>query len=148
MGVGYKGAFDLFPKEIGGNSVTYIVRDYGTDPNTAFTIAQKLISEDHVDALIGPSLTASDAAVQPLANSAHVPMIAMAPRARQPAARLLSTLPGRGTRHRPGHEPRARDLSATGPVSEPACRYAIRRRAADAGARPRADGAPTPAAAR
>src|ERR1700677_2124231 len=79
MGVGYKGAVDFFPKEIAGQQVEYIVRDDATDANTAFTIAQKMISEDHVDAFIGPSLTASDAAVAPLANQAHVPMLAMAP---------------------------------------------------------------------
>lgn len=79
MGVGYKDAFDLFPKEIAGQSVEYIVRDDATDANTGYTVAQKMISEDHIDAFIGPSLTATDAAVAPLANQAHVPMIAMAP---------------------------------------------------------------------
>ena len=79
MGVGYKGAFEFFPSEIGGQKIEYIVRDDATDANTAFTVAQKMISEDHIDAFIGPSLTASDAAVAPLANEAHVPMIAMAP---------------------------------------------------------------------
>jgi len=79
MGVGYKGAFDFFPPEIAGQKVEYIIRDDATDASTAFTIAQKMISEDHVDAFIGPSLTASDAAVAPLANQAHVPMLAMAP---------------------------------------------------------------------
>lgn len=79
MGVGYKGAFDFFPTEIAGQKVEYIIRDDATDASTAFTIAQKMISEDHVDAFIGPSLTASDAAVAPLVNKARVPMIAMAP---------------------------------------------------------------------
>ncbi|HME20806.1 MAG TPA: ABC transporter substrate-binding protein [Acetobacteraceae bacterium] len=85
MGVGYKGAFDFFPSEIAGQKVEYIIRDDATDANTAFTIAQKMISEDHVDAFIGPSLAASDAAVAPLANQAHVPMIAMAPYEYDPA---------------------------------------------------------------
>ena len=85
MGVGYKGAFDFFPSEIAGQKVEYIVRDDATDANTAFTIAQKMISEGHVDAFIGPSLTASDAAVAPLANQAHIPMIAMAPYEYDPA---------------------------------------------------------------
>lgn len=85
MGVGYKGAFDFFPTEIAGQKVEYIIRDDATDANTAFTIAQKMISEDHVDAFIGPSLTASDAAVAPLANQAHVPMLAMAPYEYDPA---------------------------------------------------------------
>ncbi|HEY7581807.1 MAG TPA: ABC transporter substrate-binding protein [Acetobacteraceae bacterium] len=79
MGVGYKGAFDLFPNEIAGQKVEYIVRDDATDASTGYTIAQRLISEDHVDAIIGPSLTATDAAVAPLANQAKVPMLAMAP---------------------------------------------------------------------
>jgi branched-chain amino acid transport system substrate-binding protein len=85
MGVGYKGAFDLFPSEIAGQKVEYIIRDDATDANTAFTIAQKMISEDHVDAFIGPSLFASDAAVAPLANQAHIPMLAMAPYEYDPA---------------------------------------------------------------
>jgi branched-chain amino acid transport system substrate-binding protein len=85
MGVGYKGAFDFFPSEIAGQKVEYIVRDDATDANTAFTIAQKMISEDHIDAFIGPSLAASDAAVAPLANQAHIPMIAMAPYEYDPA---------------------------------------------------------------
>ena len=85
MGVGYKGAFDFFPKEIAGQTVEYIVRDDATDANTAYTAAQKMISEDHIDAFIGPSLAASDAAVAPLANQAHVPMIAMAPYEYDPA---------------------------------------------------------------
>lgn len=85
MGVGYKGAFDFFPSEIAGQKVEYIIRDDATDASTAFTIAQKMISEDHVDAFIGPSLAASDAAVAPLANQARVPMIAMAPYEYDPA---------------------------------------------------------------
>jgi branched-chain amino acid transport system substrate-binding protein len=85
MGVGYKGAFDFLPSEIAGQKVEYIIRDDATDANTAFTAAQKMISEDHVDAFIGPSLTASDAAVAPLANQAHIPMIAMAPYEYDPA---------------------------------------------------------------
>jgi branched-chain amino acid transport system substrate-binding protein len=79
MGVGYKGAFDLFPTEIAGQKIEYIIRDDATDASTGFTIAQKMISEDHIDAFIGPSLTATDSAVAPLANQAKVPMIAMAP---------------------------------------------------------------------
>ena len=85
MGVGYKGAVDFFPAEIAGLKVEYIVRDDATDANTAFTIAQKMISEEHIDAFIGPSLAASDAAVAPLANQAHIPMIAMAPYEYDPA---------------------------------------------------------------
>ena len=85
MGVGYKGAFDFFPTEIAGQTVEYIIRDDATDASTGFTAAQKMIAEDHIDAFIGPSLTATDSAVAPLANQAHVPMIAMAPYEYDPA---------------------------------------------------------------
>jgi branched-chain amino acid transport system substrate-binding protein len=79
MGVGYKGAFALLPDEIAGQKAEYIIRDDATDASTGYAIAQKMISEDHVDAFIGPSLSATDAAVAPLANKAKVPMLAMAP---------------------------------------------------------------------
>ena len=38
-----------------------------------------MIEEDHVEAIIGPTLTSSAYAVQPIANAAKVPMIATAP---------------------------------------------------------------------
>jgi branched-chain amino acid transport system substrate-binding protein len=79
QGVGYRNAFDLFPAQIAGVPVTYIVRDDGGDPTAAVNIANKMITEDKVDAFIGPSLTSSDMANLPVMNGAKVPMIAMAP---------------------------------------------------------------------
>jgi branched-chain amino acid transport system substrate-binding protein len=79
LGVGYKNAFATFPAEIDGKSVTYIIRDDAADASQAVTIAQRMIEEDHVDAIIGPTLTSSANAVQPIANTAKVPMIATAP---------------------------------------------------------------------
>ena len=84
-----QGRLRVLPHEIAGQKVEYIIRDDATDASTGFTIAQKMISEDHVDAFIGPSLTATDAAVAPLANQAHVPMIAMAPYEYDPAEAAL-----------------------------------------------------------
>ncbi len=79
QGVGYKNAFDLLPTEIDGQHVSYLIRDDGADPTAAATIAHKLITEDHVDAFIGPATSAPLLAVLPIANEAHVPMIAMSP---------------------------------------------------------------------
>ena len=59
LGVGYKSAFATFPAEIDGKNVTYIIRDDAADASQAVTIAQRMIEEDHVDAIIGPSLTSS-----------------------------------------------------------------------------------------
>ncbi len=79
LGVGYKSAFATFPAEIDGKSVTYIIRDDAADASQSVSIAQRMIEEDHVDALIGPTLTSSANAVQPIANAAKVPMISTAP---------------------------------------------------------------------
>jgi branched-chain amino acid transport system substrate-binding protein len=79
LGVGYRNAFATFPSEVGGKSVTYIIRDDAADASQAVTIAQRMIEEDHVDAIIGPSLTACANAVQPIANAAKVPMIVTSP---------------------------------------------------------------------
>lgn len=77
LGVGYKNAF--FPAEIDGKSVTYIIRDDAADASQSVTIAQRMIEEDHVDAIIGPSLTACANAVEPIANAAKTPMIVTSP---------------------------------------------------------------------
>ena len=79
LGVGYKNAFATFPVEINGKSVIYIIRDDAADASQSVTIAQRMIEEDHVDAIIGPSLTACANAVQPIANAAKVPMIVTSP---------------------------------------------------------------------
>ena len=79
LGVGYKSAFATFPSEIDGKSVTYIMRDDAADASQSVAIAQRMIEDDHVDAIIGPTLTSSANAVQPIANAAKVPMITTAP---------------------------------------------------------------------
>ena len=79
QGAGYKNAFDLLPTEIAGQKVTYLIRDDGGDPTASANIARKLITEDHVDAFIGPASTAPISAVLPIASEAHVPMVGMAP---------------------------------------------------------------------
>src|ERR1700722_9432925 len=79
LGVGYRNAFATFPSEIDGKTVTYIIRDDASDASAAVSIAQRMIEEDHIDALIGPSLTSSAAAVEPILNAAKVPMIVTSP---------------------------------------------------------------------
>jgi branched-chain amino acid transport system substrate-binding protein len=79
QGVGYKNAFDFLPTEIGGQKVTYLIRDDGNDPTAAVTIARKLISEDHVDAIIGPASVGPSSAVMPVTNEAHVVNIMLQP---------------------------------------------------------------------
>lgn len=79
QGVGYKNAFALFPKEIAGHPVTYLIRDDGGDATAGVNIARKLIAEDHVDAIIGPATTAPAMAALPVINEAKVPFVGMTP---------------------------------------------------------------------
>ena len=79
LGVGYRNAFATFPSEASGKTVTFIIRDDASDASSAVSIAQRMIEEDHVDAIIGPTLTSSANAVQPIANTAKVPMVVTSP---------------------------------------------------------------------
>ena len=79
LGVHYRNAQTLFPTEIAGTKVRYIVRDDASDSTQAINIVRQLIAEDKVDAIIGPSLTTSALAVMPLLNEAKVAEIATSP---------------------------------------------------------------------
>jgi len=79
LGIPYRKGLDAFPKEIGGENVSLIILDDGSDPSTAVKNAQKLINDEKVDLLIGPSSTPAVFAIAPVASSAHVPQIALSP---------------------------------------------------------------------
>ncbi|MBU6488561.1 MAG: ABC transporter substrate-binding protein, partial [Burkholderiales bacterium] len=57
LGIPEKNTVALLPKEIGGKSVQYIVLDDGTDTGKAVQDVHKLIDEDHVDAILGSTVT-------------------------------------------------------------------------------------------
>src|SRR5260221_380489 len=67
------------PKTIAGLPVTYLVRDDAADPSNTVSIVKKLITEDKVDVIIGPSNTATAASVLESINDAKVPSIATTP---------------------------------------------------------------------
>ena len=79
QGIGYKNAFELMPQEIAGQKIVYLIRDDGGDPAVAVSIARKMITEDHVDAFIGPATNPTLQSVMPVANEAHVPMVGLTP---------------------------------------------------------------------
>lgn len=85
LGAGYRSAFATFPTEIAGKTVTYIIRDDASDGSAAVSIAQRMLTEDKIDALIGPALTSSAAAVAPIMNAAKVPLIVTSPLDYDPA---------------------------------------------------------------
>jgi len=63
---------------IKGRKLELIVYDTGGDATKAVQLANKLIKNDHVVAIIGPSTTGDTMAVIPVVEKAHIPLIACA----------------------------------------------------------------------
>jgi branched-chain amino acid transport system substrate-binding protein len=78
LGIPEKNTIALLPTEVAGKSVRYIVLDDATDPGRAVQATRKLISEEHVDAIIGSTVTPSTLAMIDIAAENHTPMISMA----------------------------------------------------------------------
>ena len=78
LGIPEKNTIALLPKEIGGKSVEYIVLDDASDTSHAVQNTRKLIDEDHVDAIIGSTVTPNSLAMLDAASQGKTPMISMA----------------------------------------------------------------------
>ena len=78
LGIPEKNTFDLVPKTIGGQNVTYIVLDDASDTTKAVTNAKKLIAEDKVDVIIGSTTTPTSLAIIDVVAEAETPMLSMA----------------------------------------------------------------------
>lgn len=69
----------LMPAEVAGQKVNYTFLDDATDPTTAVKNIHKLVSENKVDAIIGPNTVPNSAAMTPVANDSKTPLILIAP---------------------------------------------------------------------
>jgi len=79
LGAETKKAVALFPTTVGGEKVNFIVLDDGTDPTNAVKNVRKLISENKVDAILGPNLISTAIAMADVANAEKTPMVSVAP---------------------------------------------------------------------
>ena len=68
----------LVPAEIAGQKVRSIVLDDASDTTLSVRAAQKLIDENHVDIIFGPSTTPNSLAVLEVAAAAGTPMVSLA----------------------------------------------------------------------
>ncbi len=78
LGIPEKNTIELFPAKIGNETVRYIVLDDASDPTTAVKSARKLIDEEKVDVIIGPSVTPNSLALLEVIGPAQTPMISLA----------------------------------------------------------------------
>jgi len=79
LGAETKKAIALFPSTVGGEKINFILLDDATDPTSAVKNVRKLISEDKVDAILGPNLISTATAMADVANADKTPMISVAP---------------------------------------------------------------------
>ncbi|WP_027476686.1 ABC transporter substrate-binding protein [Curvibacter gracilis] len=76
VGIPQKNTVALLPKEVAGQKIEYFSLDDASDPTASVSAVKKLINEDKVDALIGPSGSPNAMGVIQFAAEAGVPMFA------------------------------------------------------------------------
>ena len=78
LGIPERNTIDLLPKTVAGQPVRWVVLDDASDPAAAVRAARKLIDEEHVDAILGPSTTANSLALLDPAAEAGTPFVSLA----------------------------------------------------------------------
>ena len=78
LGIPEKQTIDLLPRTFAGKTVEFIALDDATDPTSAVTNARKLITQEHVDVIVGPSLTPNSIALIDAVTEGETPVISLA----------------------------------------------------------------------
>lgn len=76
VGIPQKNSVALMPQKIGDQEVRYISLDDGSDPTASVKAFKKLVDEEHVDAIIGPSGSPNAMGVIQFAAESGTPMLA------------------------------------------------------------------------
>ena len=76
VGIPQKNTVPLLPKQIGGLTVEYIALDDASDPTLSVTAVRKLLAENNVDAIVGPSGSPNAMGVIHFIADAGVPLLA------------------------------------------------------------------------
>lgn len=79
LGIPFQRALALGPKEINGEKVRYVVLDDASDPSTAVRNARKLVDEEKVDIIVGPTGVPTALALANVLHELKVPMVSGAP---------------------------------------------------------------------
>jgi branched-chain amino acid transport system substrate-binding protein len=76
VGIPQKNTVPLLPEKVGDLTIQYISLDDASDPTLSVTAAKKLITEEKIDALIGPTGSPNAMAVIQFAAESGTPMLA------------------------------------------------------------------------
>ncbi len=78
LGIPERNTIELLPTTVAGRKVRYVVLDDATDTTAAVRNARKLVTEDKVDVIIGPTVTPTSLAMLEVIGPAETPMISLA----------------------------------------------------------------------
>jgi branched-chain amino acid transport system substrate-binding protein len=78
LGIPEKNTIEVLPPTLGGQPVRYLVLDDATDTVAATKQARRLVEEEKVDLVIGPSVTPTSLAALEVFGAAQTPMISLA----------------------------------------------------------------------
>ncbi|PZP53027.1 MAG: branched-chain amino acid ABC transporter substrate-binding protein [Agrobacterium fabrum] len=78
LGIPVKNTIDILPRKVAGEDVRYIVLDDASDPSAAVRAAKKLIEEEKVDIIFGPSVTPTSLAVVEVVGPGKTAMVSAA----------------------------------------------------------------------
>ncbi len=77
-GIVQQRTMSILPKTLGGQKVTYIGLDDGGDPTATVKAAKKLLADDKIDVLLGPTSSNNSVAILGLMAAGETPMISNA----------------------------------------------------------------------
>lgn len=78
IGIPGRNVIDMLPREANGQKIRYVILDDGSDSTNAVKAFQKLVGEEKVDLVFGPSVTPTSLAVLDVAGATSTPFISHA----------------------------------------------------------------------
>ncbi len=82
LGIPTQNAVKLYPKEINGEKINYIILDDGSDPSASARNFQRHVDENRVDVVMGSNVTPATLSLVSLAAERKTPLISLAASAR------------------------------------------------------------------
>jgi branched-chain amino acid transport system substrate-binding protein len=79
LGIPIKNALALWPKTVAGEKIDIIVLDDASDPTTGAKAVQRLVTDSHVDVIVGPAATPIGPPVADAATAAGTPVLSTTP---------------------------------------------------------------------
>ena len=77
IGIQSQNAVQLWPEKLGGEPARYVILDDATDVSKAVRNVRKMTSEDKIDLLVGPNITAAALAILDVLKETKTPMISL-----------------------------------------------------------------------